>query len=182
MAVPGARGAGARRRSERREVASLRITTCTVIALLVLGAITPVAVSLSAADDADENTPLAPQIRPAPGPSAVHAILLVQLEHLVRLVLWLSAVAFVAGLLVGAVAQKRASLWAALAVALFLGAVWAIGVKPQPAPIYRWLLLAAGCLVLSAAALGGWAGQQVWSLVLRVPGAGAAPQPPEREC
>jgi hypothetical protein len=111
--------------------------------------------------------PFAPELAPAPSVSAAQVMLGAQIYDLLALVLWLAAGGFVAGLLVGAVAQRRAETWAVLAVAAFLGIIVAAGVSAVPTRIFLPLILAGGVLVLSAAASGGWIGQHIWGAVLR---------------
>jgi len=101
-----------------------------------------------------------------------------QIYDLLALVLWLAAGGFVAGLLVGALAQRRAEAWAALAVATFLGIIAVTGVGAMPAMTFLPLTLAGGVLVLSAAASGGWLGQHIWRAVSRR----SAPSPPDNLC
>ncbi|UCH36238.1 MAG: hypothetical protein JSV65_07765 [Armatimonadota bacterium] len=87
--------------------------------------------------------------------------------YLVTLVLWLSATAFVAGLLIGMAAEKRAGTWATLAVAVFLCILWGAGGAILSQVMYVPTLLVGALLVLGAAAAGGMIGQYVWQGMIR---------------
>jgi hypothetical protein len=95
------------------------------------------------------------------GPLARRELLLTQGYHLAVAVLWLTASSLAAGVVVGLVVRKRAGLWAAAVVVVFLAAVFALGGRPALALLYRPLLAAAGLLVVIAAMLGGWIGHSL---------------------
>jgi len=146
----------------------VRVLAQTTVFLLALA--TALVVASAASGEADKpfsDTPFAPEITPAPGPFTAHGLLLAQAWHLLVVVLWLSGASFAAGMLVAAAARRRASLWAAVAVATFLGIILAVGVRPAPAAALRPIVAGGGLLILTAAAAGGWIGRRVWHGTLR---------------
>ena len=113
-----------------------------------------------------------PRLAPGAAFPPEEAVIAAQLYHFAMLVLWLSLGSLVAGLLVGMVAQRRASLWAVLTVAAFLAVIPATGVGAAALNAAYLPMLAAGAvLVLAIAGVSGWIGEQVWRPVMRGPSA-----------
>ena len=121
--------------------------------------------------------PFPPEFAPVTGISPARVILAAHIYGLVTLALWLAACAFIAGLLVGAVVQRRGERWALVAVAAFLGVLAATGAPLLPDAVYLPIILTGAALVLSAAASGGWIGEHIWRGGLR----GPAPSAPDTQ-
>ncbi len=140
---------------------TLRKLVLTIAFVLAAAALALAVIGLRRMEPPIPNGWLLEAMPPPMGPLTREALLLTQGYHLALGVLWLTAASLAAGLVVGMAVQRRAGLWAAVAVAGSLGVMLALGGRPAPAPVYRPLLAAGGLLVLVAATLGGWIGHSL---------------------
>lgn len=93
---------------------------------------------------------------------AYRDLLSAQLYHLAATILWLSAAGFIAGLILGLAAPRRAGALAIMTVVGFIAAVVGLDARPSPSSMFRPIVAIGAGMVVIAAGLGGWVGQSLW--------------------
>jgi len=144
------------------------MTLAVALGLTCAALVAPVALAARGGQRPMPDTPV-PGLTPSPMVFPAQMTAAAEVYSIIGLVLWLTAGGFIVGLLVSVVTQKRASLWSVVTVAAFLALIAAIAVTAAPAPMPLSIALSGGFLVLTATAMGGWIGQEIWRRALRPP-------------